>query len=124
MQQRFEQACYAFNSIKNLPSSWREEVFEQLGDQYCLKPGYRGDIEFRQQDIRESKPDEHFDLILCRNLVFTYYDTDLQQKMLAKLQKALIAGGALIIGIHEQLPEESNGFKTWSDKLRVYRKTE
>lgn len=122
LRQRFEKACYAYNSIKNLPAVWREQVFSQQADQYCLKPEYRGDIQFIQQDIREKIPSETFDLILCRNLVFTYFDEDLQRAILAKLQQVLRPGGALVLGIHERLPEGAMGFEVWSDKLRIYRK--
>jgi chemotaxis protein methyltransferase CheR len=122
MRQRFEQACYAYSTIKNLPSGWREQAFTQEQENYCLKPEYRGDTRFIQQDIRKEVVDESFDLILCRNLVFTYYDEALQREILARMQQVLKPGGALVIGIHEQLPAGEYRFETWSDKLRIYRK--
>lgn len=75
-----------------------------------------------QQDVREIIPTETFDLVLCRNLVFTYFDEDLQCSTLDRMQAALRPDGALVIGIHEHLPEGVGGFSEWSAKLRIYRK--
>ncbi len=120
---RAERACYRYGSIKNLPPEWREIAFtRQLEpERYCLKSAYRSDTEFRVQDIRESMPAGNFDLVLCRNLVFTYFDEPLQCEFLERIKGAMSTGGALVIGIHEQLPEASAGFTPWSDRLRIYR---
>ncbi|MDH3859210.1 MAG: methyltransferase domain-containing protein, partial [Gammaproteobacteria bacterium] len=68
-------------------------------------------------------PTETFDLVLCRNLVFTYFDEDLQRNILDRMLGVLKPDGALVIGIHERLPEGVGGFNEWSAKLRIYRKT-
>lgn len=122
--QRMQQACYAYSTIKNLPPAWRESAFVQQGDLYCLLHAFRRDIQRYRQDVREAVPAESFDLILCRNLVFTYYEEALQRKTLARIQQQLCPGGALVLGIHEQLPADISGLSAWSDKLRVYRKTQ
>jgi chemotaxis protein methyltransferase CheR len=46
-----------------------------------------------------------FNLILCRNLVFTYFSEDLQRVVLAKINEHLREGGFLITGSQEMLPE-------------------
>ena len=61
--QRGQQACYPYSSIKNLPTAWRDRVFDKSEDNFCLKPEYQRCIHFLQQDVREDMPDEHFDLI-------------------------------------------------------------
>jgi chemotaxis protein methyltransferase CheR len=65
---------------------------------------------------------ETFDLVLCRNLVFTYFDEGLQRRILDRMQAVLRPGGALVIGIHEHLPEGVSEFTEWSAKLEIYRK--
>ena len=119
---RMEQACYSYATVKNLPAAWCEEAFNKKGELYCLKPTCRGDILRLQQDVRETVPDECFDLILCRNLVCTYYDDELQHETMTRIIQQLTPGGALVLGIHEQLPEGITGFESWSEKLRVFRK--
>ncbi|MEJ2141184.1 MAG: CheR family methyltransferase [Gammaproteobacteria bacterium] len=121
---RMEQACYAYATVKNLPTAWRDEAFIIKGELYCLKPAYRGDIVRLQQDVREAVPGDCFDLILCRNLVCTYYDDALQMETMLRIQQQLRPGGALVLGIHEQLPAGITGFEAWSEKVRVFRKGE
>jgi chemotaxis protein methyltransferase CheR len=58
-------------------------------------------------------PERQFDLILCRNLVFTYFDTPTQQAMLARLLTHLQPGGALVIGRREALPAGAGGLLPW-----------
>jgi chemotaxis protein methyltransferase CheR len=120
---RAERACYPYGSIKNLPAAWRDVAFtgQLRAERYCLKSAYRCDTEFRVQDIRESVPTGRFDLVLCRNLVFTYFDEPLQCALLARIKGLMQAGGALVIGIHEQLPDGITGLTAWSDRLRIYR---
>lgn len=122
MRQRVADACYAYSSVKNLPADWRDTAFIQDAKRYCLKAEYRRGIRFTQQDVRETNPTETFDLVLCRNLVFTYFEEDLQCSILDRMQNVLRPDGVLVIGIHEHLPEEVDGFSEWSAKLRIYRK--
>lgn len=124
MCRRAEHACYPYGSVKNLPADWRAQAFSQVDDRYCLEPTYRGDCSFLVQDIRQTSPDSLFDLVLCRNLAFTYFDDTLQREILHRLARRLRTGGALVIGIHEQLPENASNFKAWQAKLRIYRKTD
>jgi len=123
MRQRVADACYAYSSVKNLPADWCDMAFTQDAERYCLKPEYRNDIQFMQQDVREAMPTEIFDLVLCRNLVFTYFEEDLQRRTLDRMQDVLRPDNALVIGIHEHLPEGVEGFTEWSAKLGIYRKT-
>ena len=122
MNQRAKVACYQFSSIKNLPADWRKQVFNQEDDVFCLKPEYCRDVHFIEQDIREELPPASFDLALCRNLVFTYFDEVLQGKILDHMRDLILPNGALVIGIHEDLPENAEGLGVWSDRLRIFRK--
>ncbi|WP_455212745.1 CheR family methyltransferase [Kaarinaea lacus] len=120
---RAQQACYAYSSIKNLPSPWRELAFRQQQDSYYLKPEFHQPVRFMQQDIRQQMPSASFDLVLCRNLAFTYFDPLLQYQVLKQILQKLKPGGALVIGIHENLPAGADQFSVWSDKFKVYRNT-
>jgi chemotaxis protein methyltransferase CheR len=120
---RAARACYVFSSIRNLPADWRDIAFirRPAPEAYCLKAQYRRNIEFRVQDIRETLPAERFDLVLCRNLVFTYFDEPLQRRLLQRIKGAMYPGAGLVTGVHEELPGAETGFSAWSDKLRIYR---
>jgi chemotaxis protein methyltransferase CheR len=119
---RAERACYSFSSVKNLPLNWRQQAFHESNGEYCLDPAYKSGVTFQCQDIRYAFPDRCFDLVLCRNLAFTYYDEGLQTTVAEKLLTAIQTAGALVIGVHETLPPGCTGMEEWSSRLGVYRK--
>ena len=118
---RAREACYGYSSIKNLPENWRQEAFLQVRDKFCLQRDFLKPVEFRQHDVRDVIPDSDFHLVLCRNLVFTYFDAGLQQAFLDKLQRSMMSGGVLMLGVHERLPEIGHRFTTCSARWGLYR---
>ncbi len=68
-------------------------------------------------------PDGSFHLILCRNLVFTYFEPALQQEIFRGIIQRLVAGGIFLIGRRESLPDGwsshlKNNHTTRSPKLK------
>jgi chemotaxis protein methyltransferase CheR len=119
---RAQHGCYHRSSMKELPAEWRTQAFVDWGKELCLKDDYRAAITFMVQDIRETMPQGAFHLILCRNLVFTYFDQTSQQEILRRLTNKLVPGGALIIGKLESLPQGNWGIEPWSVPMGTYRK--
>jgi chemotaxis protein methyltransferase CheR len=107
--------------VKDLPASARGQAFEHAHGAYRLKPAYRRDITFLEQDIRNVQADGPFDLVLCRNLVFTYFDDALQSEISSRIVATMRDAAALVLGIHEQLPADTRELCPWFDKLRIYR---
>jgi chemotaxis protein methyltransferase CheR len=62
-----------------------------------------------------------FDLVLCRNLVFTYFDDSLQRELARRIAARMRPGAALVIGKHEQLPPGIGSFEAIDAHSRVYR---
>jgi chemotaxis protein methyltransferase CheR len=122
MMRRAGDACYKFGTLKNMPESWLNRAFELERDNYCLKPEYKRCVQLLEQDIRQERPGRRFDLVLCRNLVFTYFDEALQLEHLKRIVNAMHDGASLVIGIHENLPEGAEGLSVWFDEQRIYRK--
>lgn len=126
MIQRGQVACYDYGSVKNLPESWRNKVFNLQNARYCLKLEYKDAVQLRLHDVRQDfvgvMSNETVDLLFCRNLAFTYFDEALQQQTFSRLLRVLRKGGALVIGIHEQLPQSAVGIRVWSERLRIYEK--
>ncbi len=118
---RAEAACYGAGSLKDLPPEWRDRAFDRDGAVLRLRPELRQGVVFRLQDIREMQPEGPFDLILCRNLAFTYFAEPLQRAVLERIDRRLRAGGYLVIGSHERLPDDAPGYAPL-DGLPVYRK--
>ncbi len=120
--ERARRACYGATSLKELPVRWRQAAFEPRGRLLCLREAYREGIAFRLQDLRRARPRERFDLVLCRNTAFTYFDQGLQGEVLERLYAALRPRGALVVGCQERLPREARGFAAWSEARGVYRR--
>lgn len=114
--------CYPASSLRELPEGWRTTAFRPQADDYCLQPRFRQGVDFQQQDIRTAAPDGTFDMILCRNLVFTYFDEPGQQQVLATIRERLRPGGILVLGKNEQLPAEGQELTPWDAHLRLYRR--
>lgn len=122
MLARAQAACYDWSSVKALPRDWLRAAFDRADHGYCLRSRYRERVRFLHQDIRTALPGRHFDMVLCRNLVFTYFDAELQSAILEKLLVRLRPGGALIIGKHESLPARGRALAAWFPKLGTYRR--
>jgi chemotaxis protein methyltransferase CheR len=101
---RARRACYPASSLRELPNAWRI-AFEIRNDEFCLQSKYREVVSLAEQDIRLRSADGLFELILCRNLVFTYFKPALQIEIARRLADALVPGGMLLLGAHETLPE-------------------
>lgn len=119
---RADEGVYAWGSVKELPPQWRERAFEVVGQRFVLKSEFRSGVRFELADIREAALTGVFDLILCRNLIFTYFDEALQRELLARLIEHMRPAAALVIGLHERLPSFDDGLETWSERHRIYRK--
>lgn len=115
-------ACYSTSSLKELPKDWLALAFEKRAGRYSLRPAFRQGVEFRRQDLRREFPDGSFDLILCRNVIFTYCEEGLQREVAAALRERLVPGGVLVLGRHERLPEGAPGFTQPELRVPIYRR--
>jgi chemotaxis protein methyltransferase CheR len=119
---RAERACYPVGSLREVPEAWKTRAFEKTRNLLCLRPELRAKVEFLRQDIRKDLPSGLFDLVLCRNLAFTYYTANLQEEVLERIASVLRPGGVLVIGGHESLPEHPPLFHPIEGARAIYRK--
>lgn len=115
------EAVYAPHMLRDLPLDLAARAFTSTPAGARLRAEYRQDVEFLVQDVRRAAPPGRFDLVLCRNLVFTYFDDATQRRVLARLVASLEPGGALVLGATETAPADRDGLVPWSARLRVYR---
>ncbi len=105
---RAEQGFYPPGALRDFPVELFEDAFIFLDGNYQLKEEFKQNVRFFRQDIRKEMPEGQFDIILCRNLVFTYFEPAMQNEILVKLTSKMLPEGYLIIGIHESLPDRSH----------------
>ena len=67
-------------------------------------------VDLVEADLRRSPPPGLFDLVLCRNLAFTYFVEELQRETLDKIASVMRSKGVLVVGSHESLPRGCRGF--------------
>ena len=119
---RARDGCYRPSSLRELPPTWAKKAFIASGPLRCLRPEFRQGVTFHRQDIRADAPKGPFDLILCRNIAFTYFDAGQQSAVLAVILRELAPGGALVIGRREDLPDVAGAFTEWAPELRIFQK--
>lgn len=103
-------ARYPAGTLRELPDAWRRAAFDRAGDEEHLRDRFRASIRFARHDVRTPPPAAAFDLVLCRNLAFTYLDEPGQRAAAATFHAVLREGGVLVVGVHERLPEGVAGF--------------
>jgi chemotaxis protein methyltransferase CheR len=101
--ERARQGLYPASSLKELPRELLETAFVREGEQFRLRDELRVGVEFYRQDIREVMPAGPFDLVLCRNLAFIYFEEEGRREVLRGIDERLVAGGYLVLGAHESL---------------------
>ena len=112
--------CYPAGSLKDAPRHWLARAFELRDGQYCVLDHLRDGVRFDCQDIRRQAPPGPFDLVLCRNLAFTYFEPELQAEVLGRIATVMTEGGHLVIGGHERLAD-GHGFEPVSGAPCLYR---
>ncbi len=106
MLERARRGIYSAGTLRELPASWRW-AFRPQDELFALEEELKSMVTWLCQDLRSEMPDGPFDLVLCRNLAFTYFAVPIQRRILAELTLRLRPGGLLVIGGHESLPAAS-----------------
>jgi chemotaxis protein methyltransferase CheR len=107
MVERAHRGRYPASAIAEVPDDWRAAAFARRAGEYVLRAEFRRGATFRTSDIRDEMPPGPFDVILCRNLAFTYFAPALQRRVLRGLWARLAPGGFLVVGAHEHPPQDA-----------------
>ncbi|MEJ5257056.1 MAG: CheR family methyltransferase [Fervidobacterium sp.] len=101
-----EKGCYRFWSIRFLNEEQICKYFTQVGDHFCIKEEYKGNVNFVHCNINSPECNferEHkFDIIFLRR-VLIYFDR--VDKIITKIMNLLKDNGYLIIGLGEYFPK-------------------
>jgi chemotaxis protein methyltransferase CheR len=87
-----------FEVQRGLPIHSLVKHFEQVGEQWRIKPELRRMVDFRLFNLLGSlAPLGQFDVVLCRN-VLIYFDLPTKARVLDAIHRQLARDGALILG--------------------------
>ena len=96
---RAKEAVYStFEVQRGLPIQLLVKHFDQVGEQWRIKPEIRRMADFRLFNLLgDLAPLGQFDIILCRN-VLIYFDLPLKARVLDGMHQRLARDGGLILG--------------------------
>lgn len=109
---------YPAGVLRELPREWRETAFTEG----VLGSSFREGVSFYRSDLRAEVAPGPFDLVLCRNMVFTYFAPALQREVLQRMCSVMTPRSYLVLGCHERLPE-GTPFEVVHSHHRVYRRS-
>ena len=121
---RARKGCYSGSSLRDLPKELIQQAFEMTGKFYSVRKPFTESIDFKEQDIRVQLPEGIFHLILCRNLVLTYFEEALQREIIDRIVEKLCHGGIFVIGIHESLPKGAANIIQYDNIPCIFRKVD
>ncbi len=101
---RAREGRYKKISVKEVPEEILLRFFKIEDGFYILDQSVRESVEFKKHDIIHEGPFLGMDIVLCRNLAFTYFSKECQMNVLKKIAASLDERGYLIIGKDEFLP--------------------
>ena len=101
---RAKEGTYKSSSLKEVSKETIGNFFKKEGESYILDRNICESIEFRKHDILREEPFSGMDIVLCRNLAFTYFSKERQSEVLRKMGKSFKEKGYLVIGKDESLP--------------------
>ncbi|MGB3400968.1 MAG: CheR family methyltransferase, partial [Candidatus Deferrimicrobiaceae bacterium] len=105
--QRAGEGLYPESSLREVPRPIVERHFRKEDGRFRLREDIIRSVKFRNHDLQRNPPPGAFDLILCRNAVFTYFSTPRRVAVTGAITKALSPDGFLVIGRTEKLPREA-----------------
>ncbi len=101
---RAEHGRYGGRSVRHVETPLRDRHFDPDGAHLLVGAPLRSLVTFRQHNlVTDPMPAlERFDLILCRN-VLIYFDPATVERVVDRLERALAAGGMLLLGAADRL---------------------
>ena len=120
---------YHQKSLRNVKLFYVSNYFSNSGEFYSINSNIKDIIDFSLFDLLgddDGSPPSSiygdFEIVMCSNLLF-YYNTDVQEKILTRLSKAMAPGGFLITGEAEtSIIESFRGFSQLNPLIPVFKK--
>ena len=110
--EKARKGIYSENSLKNLDAGNKGTIFLEAGRSYQVIDQLKNITHFKHHDLISGPRIDHFDIIICRN-VMIYFKKEIQEQLQLNFYQALEKGGFFVIGKSETLlGTASSLFKT------------
>jgi len=111
---------YSAEALRRVRPEWRGKYFHGKG-MLRVNREIRRLVIFGRSNLGQDAPISHVDLLLCRN-VLIYFDSELQNQILARLHYALEPGGILFLGKSESQLTNSTQFRRLNARWRIFQR--
>jgi len=119
--QRAKTAVYTRSSLREIPEEEIHQYFIKVDENtFEMKSTLRNNVDLKLHNFEGPPPGDGYDIIFLRNSLLTYYQTVRREYVFSNIISALTAGGLLIIGSHENLPEPYSHLKPISQSMCIY----
>ena len=115
-------AAYRLEQLKDVPEDLVDRYFTRDGQLFRLSRDLRRWCIFGAHNLTQAPPLSHVDLLVCRNLLI-YFNSELQQRIMARFHYALREDGYLFLGRSESLLSRSRLFRPVQPKWRIFERS-
>jgi chemotaxis protein methyltransferase CheR len=102
--ERAQKRCYSASSFREIPLHLRQKYCTNRKGTFSLPQDFPERIQWVEHNLIWELPFSGNHLIFCRNLVYTYFTEQLQEKITRSFHQALVPGGLLVVGHKDRLP--------------------
>jgi two-component system, chemotaxis family, CheB/CheR fusion protein len=113
---------YSEKTLKPVPVELRDKYFKQNGNEYTFRSDLRRPIVFGRHDLVQDAPISRLDLLVCRNTLM-YFNSEMQNNILARFHFAIKDDGFLFLGKAEMLLNHPNWFNPVAMTNRIFAKS-
>ena len=112
-------ALYDARQVEGVPAPLLDKYFEKAESRYAFRPDLRRCLIFGRHDLTQDASISRLDLLVCRNTLM-YFNSEAQEKILARFHFALNRSGYLFLGRAETLLTHSHTFRPVDLKHRIF----
>ncbi len=113
------QGSFESRQVANLSPEHLDRYFERAGSRYVFRTDLRRCLIFGRHDLIQDAAISRLDLLVCRNTLM-YFNSEAQERILARFHFALGRSGFLFLGKAETLLTHQNSFKPVDLRHRVF----
>jgi two-component system CheB/CheR fusion protein len=114
-------ATYMERQVQPVPPPFLDRYFVRDNDRFVFDKDLRRSVIFGRHDLIQDAPISRVNILLCRNTLM-YFNTEAQNRILARFHFALVPEGVLFLGKAEMLFTYSRLFTPIDLRRRVFKK--